>query len=117
MSINAKDRIFLDKILEEISVIEKIVFDSSEDTFLNNKILQRATVMALLNIGELVAHLSQGLRSSHGCIPWKKIIGLRNLAAHGYFILDMSDIWHTIGYDIPELKNNISQILTEQEDL
>jgi len=72
--------------------------------------------MALLNIGELAAHLDPELRNAHDSIPWKKIIGLRNIAAHGYFILDMPDIWHTISCDVPDLKDNISQILDKQAD-
>jgi uncharacterized protein with HEPN domain len=110
MSISVKDKNLLNKILGEISVITEIATTTSEASFLSNQILQRAAVMALLNIGELAAHLDAELRSAPGSIPWKKIIGLRNLAAHGYFILDMPDIWKTMTVDVPILKENVSEL-------
>jgi uncharacterized protein with HEPN domain len=94
-------------------IIKAIVADSSEDVFLSDKILQRAAVMALLNIGEMAAHLDSEFRSTYAAIPWKKIIGLRNLAAHGYFVLDMTDIWQTITNDVPVLEDKVSKILLE----
>ncbi|GHT77879.1 hypothetical protein FACS1894104_0210 [Actinomycetota bacterium] len=45
-------------------------------------------------------------------IPWKQIIGLRNVAAHGYSSLSMADIWKTISDDVPELKRNIERLLS-----
>jgi uncharacterized protein with HEPN domain len=68
--------------------------------------------MSLLNIGELAAHLNTELRVEWNGIPWGKIIGLRNLAAHGYFILSMLDIWKTVTNDIPVLEENTSLILS-----
>lgn len=113
MSIGAKDKNLLDKILGEIVIISELVASSAEHTFLADQILQHASVMALLNIGELAAHLDTEIRSSWSDIPWKKIIGLRNLAAHGYFILDMSDIWKTMTCDIPILKANVLKLISE----
>jgi uncharacterized protein with HEPN domain len=113
MSISAKNSNLLDKILGELSVITEIVATTNKASFLTDQILQRAAVMALLNIGELAAHLDVELRSASSSIPWKKIIGLRNLAAHGYFILDMPDIWKTITIDVPVLKENVSRLTSK----
>jgi uncharacterized protein with HEPN domain len=113
MSIVAKDKNLLRKIADEAMVIDGIVANNSEDAFLTDSILQRASVMALLNIGEMAAHLDPELRKEHGEIPWREIIALRNLAAHGYFVLDMPDIWKTISEDVPALKKSVTEIFAE----
>ncbi|MCK4779380.1 MAG: DUF86 domain-containing protein, partial [Candidatus Lokiarchaeota archaeon] len=39
--------------------------------------------------------------------PWSEMIGLRNLATHGYFKIDLTIIWDIITKDIPENKQSI----------
>ena len=112
MSTSAKDENLLNLIVGEITVIGQIRENNDEAAFVADQILQRAAVMALLNIGELAAHLGPEVREAGGAIPWKKIIGLRNLAAHGYFILDMRDIWKTLAEDVPTLKSEVSKLIS-----
>ena len=59
--------------------------------------------MSLLQIGELARHLTTEFKAAHADIPWRNIIGLRNVVVHGYGQLDMETIWATITEDIPEL--------------
>ena len=94
----------------EIVFIKKTVVKTDEKTFLKNEILQRALVMALLNIGELANSLSDKLREKSQDIMWFKIIGLRNIAAHDYGILDMKRIWQTVKADIPELEKQLKKV-------
>ena len=49
--------------------------------------------MTLINIGELIKNLDFVFRQKHSDIPWKDMAGLRDVAAHGYFALRMTDIW------------------------
>ncbi|MDR0593516.1 MAG: DUF86 domain-containing protein [Bifidobacteriaceae bacterium] len=61
----------------------------------------------------MAAHLGPEVREAGGAIPWKKTIGLRSLAAHGYFILDMRDIWKTLAEDVPALKSEVSKLISQ----
>jgi uncharacterized protein with HEPN domain len=108
-----KDEAILDKILEEIEFIADAISNVDKSGFLSNAVLQHATVMALVNIGELANSLSDDVRA-HGenCgINWFKIVGLRNIAAHSYGILDMPRIWETLMVSVPELKANLSTLI------
>ena len=41
------------------------------------------------------------------------MVGLRNLATHGYFKLDLTIIWDIITKDIPENKQSIQNIFND----
>ena len=72
--------------------------------------------MTLINIGELVKNLDGDFRLSHAQIPWKEMAGLRDVAAHGYFALRMSDIWVYASTEIPVFKREIEDILENDKD-
>ncbi|MFP4500358.1 MAG: DUF86 domain-containing protein [Candidatus Hydrogenedentota bacterium] len=40
---------------------------------------------------------------SIGGIPWRDIIGMRNMLIHGYDIVDLDILWHTVDEDRPAL--------------
>jgi uncharacterized protein with HEPN domain len=67
--------------------------------------------MTLINIGESVKNLSEEFRMSHTEIPWKDMAGLRDVTAHGYFTLRMSDIWIYASAELLEQAKMIRDIL------
>jgi len=68
--------------------------------------------MSLLQIGELSHHLTSEFIKTHADIPWKNIIGLRNVVVHGYGQLDMETVWTTIIADIPDLYQKCKMIVS-----
>jgi uncharacterized protein with HEPN domain len=62
---------------------------------------RKAVVMSLLNIGELASRLPKAFMDSYPDIPWKMMIGMRNIAAHGYHIMNINVIWDTVHTSIP----------------
>lgn len=101
------------RILEEIQDLTFILEDINKIEFIDNMILQKATVMTLLNIGELCNKFDSTLRDKYSAIPWKAVIGLRNIAAHDYGIIDEDIIWDTVKVDIPTLEKDIFNIMNE----
>ena len=59
--------------------------------------------MSILNIGELVKKLPEDYKISHDEIPWKQISGMRDIAAHGYHVMDDDIIWDVVTHSIPDL--------------
>jgi len=112
-----RDKTIIKKMCEEIDVIKRIINGLSETDFLANDEKQRATVMTLINIGELVKNLNQDFRLKHNMIPWKQIAGLRDVAAHGYFILRMDEIWVYACHDLPNIEEQIKEILGNEEEI
>lgn len=106
-----RDKIILDKIIDEANVATKMLSDVKQEDFVSDDILKRAAAMSVINIGELVKNLTLEFRNEYKSIPWKAISGFRDVAAHKYGTLDMNIVYNTVKIDIPMLKENIQQIL------
>lgn len=54
-------------------------------------------------LGEAATHLSTELKATHPEIPWRQIIGLRNVVSHEYFRVRPELLWEVATRDIPIL--------------
>mgnify|MGYP004555576449 FL=1 len=106
-----RDKIILDKIIDEANIATKMLSDVKQEDFVSDDILKRAAAMSVINIGELVKNLTFEFRNEYKSVPWKAISGFRDVAAHKYGTLDMNIVYNTVKIDIPMLKENIKQIL------
>jgi len=68
----------------------------------------------LIVIGEAAAHLPGDFRKKHNEIEWDDIIGFRNIAVHEYFAVLWQIVWNTAVQDVPDLRNKILTILTNE---
>ena len=85
-------------------------FGNGYETFASDKDYFNSVCMSLLQIGELAHHMTTEFQSSHSDIPWKNIIGLRNVVVHGYGQLDVETVWATTTEDIPDLHQKLKLI-------
>lgn len=105
-------KIFLEDILISIEKIERYTKDiKSVDDFANNEMVVDAVLRNLEIIGEAAKNLPKVIYERYTDIPWKNIIGLRNIVIHGYFIVDLEIIWKIIKEQLPTLKNKIKAII------
>ena len=88
-------------------------FGKSEEKFLDDFVYRNAVSMPILQIGELVNHLSKDFTDNHNQIAWGEIIGMRNHFAHGYQIMNFSEIWKTAVNDIPNLNEYCKEVLVK----
>jgi len=114
MSPDRRDAVLVNKLLKEIADIETIVSAIDESEFMQSMVYQKAVVMTMINIGELSKKLSETILEEMACVPWEKIRGLRNLAAHQYGDVKMERVWGIIMHDLPELK---ATLITQQSNL
>lgn len=67
----------------------------------------------LLILGEAAARLSPALREGHPEVPWTGIVGMRNVLVHGYFAIDLDEVWGIAQRQLPTLRAQIESILRE----
>jgi uncharacterized protein with HEPN domain len=108
------DRERLRDIRVAIEEIEKYA-SRGQAAFVADDLLQVWMVHFLRIIGEACRALSEPYREQHPEIPWRDIIGFRNLLVHQYFGIDLDVVWDIIENDLPSLKNHVENILAQME--
>lgn len=113
----SKDIILLKKILVYCNQAEEAskMFDNDYETFVENSVFTNSCCMCVLQIGELCKLISEELREENTTIPWRQWCGIRDIFAHQYSNLDYQSTWGTIQVDLPELKQEIMNILSDVE--
>ena len=75
--------------------------------------MRYAVERQILVIGEAANHLSDAFISENKEIPWRKIIGMRNIIAHEYGEILLERIWVTAKEHIEDLLKNVNGFLEE----
>lgn len=75
----------------------------------------RRTVLALERVmellGESARRVSEESRAAHPEIPWRKIIGLRNILAHEYGTIDHRRLFLAAAEETQELSRRLEALL------
>lgn len=69
----------------------------------DNLTFQESILFNLIQIGENVNRLSDDFIEEHSDIPWRDIVGMRNIITHGYGSVDIDAIADAVKNDVPEL--------------
>ncbi len=104
-------RLYVNDILESINRIDNYTADFGYDDFIKNDLVRDAVLRNLEVIGEAAKSIPDDVREEYSDVPWKRIIGLRNIVIHEYFGVDFENIWKIIKENIPEVKPYIERIL------
>jgi uncharacterized protein with HEPN domain len=73
--------------------------------------MQSAVIRQIEIIGEASKNLTADYKKKHSLIPWRDIVDMRNKLIHEYFGVDKQVVWNTITIDLPQLKNQIANLL------
>lgn len=105
------ERLYLADIVDAIDAIDRFSAHCDESRFLSDELVQSAVLQKLSLIGEAAARLSDETRATAAHVPWKEIIGFRNVAVHAYFSLDWHLVFVTIRDDLPTLRLAVAALL------
>jgi uncharacterized protein with HEPN domain len=105
---------YLEHIVHECEFLLEKSRNISFEAFLKDAVLTRAFVRSLEIIGEAVKNLPQELREKYSDIPWKEITGMRDKLIHGYFGVNYKIVWKTIQQEIPELKEQVEEMMRKE---
>ena len=102
--------VYIDDIRDSIEAIKRYTDGLSKEDFFDSTEKQDAVYRRLEVIGEAASRLSEEFRNQYSLIPWKKIVGMRNVLIHDYDSIDLDLVWETIRRDIPKLEEYIISI-------
>jgi uncharacterized protein with HEPN domain len=99
-------------VIQAIEEVERFLQGCSREKFLEDRLLQVAAERELEIIGEALNRLYRCGNATFSKIEQgSKIIGMRNILAHGYDVIDYRILWNTLQEDVPELQKQVEGIL------
>lgn len=112
---NDKNYLFLSHILDSCVHIIEFTKNIDFETFKKTRMIQSAVIRELEIIGEATKSLADDIRKTFKSIPWMKIAGMRDKLIHGYFTVDLKEVWNTAKKDISTLKMDVKKILSKRD--
>jgi uncharacterized protein with HEPN domain len=103
--------VFLEHILESITIIQEYTAGFEEEQFLATRWVQDAVIRRLEIIGEAVKNLPGELRAAHPRVPWRDLAGLRDVLIHRYFGVDLELTWRLVQQELPPFERQVREIL------
>jgi uncharacterized protein with HEPN domain len=82
--------------------------------YLKDRKLQLAVERLLEIIGEAANRVSNDFQQSHPEIPWRKIVGQRNVISHEYGEIKQERIWTVISSNIPGLLEKLEPLVKSE---
>jgi uncharacterized protein with HEPN domain len=106
--------IYLEDILISILRIEEYLGGMDFVEFKRNYLVVDAVVRNFEIIGEASKSIPEKIRIKYPSVPWRKMVGLRNLISHEYFGIDYEMIWTIAKNSLPQNRIDL-QLIIETE--
>lgn len=109
------DRDFSLRIRDILGAVDRIARYTSgmtQEQFVRDEKTVEAVCFALVVIGEAAARITAEDRARAPGVPWTKMQGMRNIAVHEYFGLDVETIWITATRNVPALRPLLHSLAT-----
>ena len=108
-----EDRVaaYLWDMLDAARTVRQIAHGVTLDQYLGDRKLQLAVERAVEIIGEAAGRVSDSFREAHPEIPWRQIIGQRNVLAHEYGDIKQDRMWILATTHVPDLISTLESLL------
>jgi uncharacterized protein with HEPN domain len=106
---------YLRHILDSIILIEEYTASISFAEFEKDRKTIDAVIRNFEIIGEASGKLPKEFREAYPQIPWRSMIGLRNILIHEYFGVDVAAVWENIKQILPQLKERVKSVIDSEQ--
>lgn len=103
-------RLFLEDMRTACEKIARFSEGLTLAEFLADAKTHDAVMRNLEIIGEAAKHIPEEVRKRHPSVPWRKISGFRDIAAHEYFGIDTDVVWNLILHEVPALLEELKRL-------
>ena len=112
------DIYYFTKIRQRCCDLLSFVDNVSFEQYSHNLEKQLAIGMCFVNFSDYadkLIHSNPLIMQKYPSIPWKKIRNFKNVLTHNYDTIDLESTWNTIQNDIPDLIDNLSKIINDDQ--
>lgn len=102
--------------MESLEKIERYTAGLTFERFAQDDRTVDAVVRNLEVIGEAARQIPSEVRERYPEVPWRRVIGLRNVVVHEYFAVDVEIVWTVVRQSLPELKEALRRMMAELEE-
>jgi len=93
-----------------VEELQSLIVALDEREFASQRVLCLAVEKLFLNLGEAAVRVGDA-SAQFPQIPWRRIIGLKNILAHGYEQVAHEILYQTIVTELPPLAENLRTVL------
>jgi uncharacterized protein with HEPN domain len=108
-----RDSVFIAQMVEAAEAALEFIDGHTADSFACDRLVGYAVVCAIQLIGQAARSVSAELQAAHAEIPWREMIGMRNVVVHDYADVDLALVWKTVREDLPGLIERLKAILED----
>jgi uncharacterized protein with HEPN domain len=112
MSPSTRDwRLYADDIIESCEKIRRFIAGMTFDAFVADERTRDAVIRNIEIIGEAAKNLPDDVIAKAADVDWRKVRGMRDVLAHGYFGLDTKVLWSTATTKLDELERAVRGLI------
>ncbi len=74
------------------------------ERYLADRVLNLAFEKLFINLGEAASRIAEDQRAGIPGVPWRQIIGLRNILAHGYEQIEQETLFRTAAGELDSVE-------------
>ena len=104
-----RDAAYLWDMLDAARTAEQLISNQDFAQYSNDRRTQLAVERSLEIVGEAAGKVSASFRDGHPEIPWRQIIGQRNVLIHEYGEIKQERIWKVVRENVPQLIDLLRQ--------
>jgi uncharacterized protein with HEPN domain len=110
----SRDDVYLLDILDAARLALQYVRGKTREEFIRDVQLQDAVIRRLAIIGEAARRVSEPTRLALSQLPWREMIGIRNIVIHEYDDIDLTVVWDAATRDLPSLIASLERLVPPQ---
>jgi len=103
--------LFLEDIVQRIQKIELYIEGMSFEEFKYDDKTVSACIREIEVIGEAVKQIPKEITSKFNELPWSLMAKMRDKLIHWYFDVDEEIVWNVATQKLPQIKNQIDDII------
>jgi uncharacterized protein with HEPN domain len=96
--------------IHEFAQTLAILVARGKDNFSQEIVFKLSVERLIISIGEACNKMSSEFQAANPQIPWRDIVGMRNLLIHAYERIDSDQVWAAASKDIPDLVKSLAAL-------